>query len=63
MESDFLSASYGFRPARSVHHAIRTVKLQLLEGDEQGLRGAGLLKATLPAYFDTVHHRLLLKES
>ena len=28
-ESDFHPASYGFRPARSVHHAIRTVKLQL----------------------------------
>jgi retron-type reverse transcriptase len=25
-ESDFHPASYGFRPARSVHHAIRTVK-------------------------------------
>jgi len=49
MGERFLSASYGFRPARSVHHAIRTVKLQLLEGDEQRTAGAGLLKATLPA--------------
>jgi len=29
-ESDFHRDSYGFRPQRSVHHAIRTVKLQLL---------------------------------
>ncbi|MFT6264573.1 MAG: retron-type reverse transcriptase [Oleiphilaceae bacterium] len=28
-ENDFHSLSYGFRPERSVHHAIRTVKLQL----------------------------------
>ncbi|THH68540.1 reverse transcriptase, partial [Klebsiella pneumoniae] len=25
--SDFHTLSYGFRPERSVHHAIRTVKL------------------------------------
>ena len=28
-ESDFSRYSYGFRPERSVHHAIRTVKVQL----------------------------------
>jgi retron-type reverse transcriptase len=28
-ESDFHRSSYGFRPERSVHHAIRTVKFQL----------------------------------
>lgn len=28
-ENDFHSLSYGFRPERSVHHAIRTVQLQL----------------------------------
>ncbi len=31
MESDFHTLSYSFRPERSVHHAIRTVKLQLTE--------------------------------
>ena len=30
-ESDFHTLSYGFRPERSVHHAIRTVKLQLTD--------------------------------
>ncbi|MCD9020440.1 hypothetical protein [Cohnella silvisoli] len=34
-ESDFHPVSYGFRPARSVHHAIRTVKMQLQDGNEQ----------------------------
>ena len=38
-ESDFHTLSYGFRPERSVHHAIRTVKLQLSDcGDTRGRR-------------------------
>jgi retron-type reverse transcriptase len=60
-ESDFHPASYGFRPARSVHHAIRTVKLQLLEGDEERTAGRWIIEGDLASYFDTVHHRLLLK--
>jgi retron-type reverse transcriptase len=48
-ESDFHPASYGFRPARSVHHAIRTVKLSYWRVMNRRLPGAGLLKATLPA--------------
>ena len=48
-ESDFLPASYGFRPARSVHHAIRTVKLQLLEGDEQKTAGRWIIEGALSA--------------
>ena len=60
-ESDFLSASYGFRPARSVHHAIRMVKLQLLGGDEQSTAGRWIIEGDLASYFDTVHHRLLMK--
>ncbi|EPT2880585.1 reverse transcriptase domain-containing protein, partial [Shigella flexneri] len=36
-ESDFHTLSYGFRPERSVHHAIRTVKLQLTDcGETRG---------------------------
>lgn len=33
-ENDFHTLSYGFRPERSVHHAIRTVKLQLTDNTE-----------------------------
>jgi retron-type reverse transcriptase len=29
-ESDFHRLSYGFRPERSVHHAVRTVRIQLI---------------------------------
>jgi RNA-directed DNA polymerase len=60
-ESDFHPASYGFRPARSVHHAIRTVKLQLQDGGEQSVAGRWVIEGDLASYFDTVHHRLLLK--
>jgi len=60
-ESDFHNASYGFRPARSVHHAIRTVKLQLQDGDEQSTAGRWVIEGDLASYFDTVHHRLLLR--
>ncbi|AMC36581.1 group II intron reverse transcriptase/maturase [Janthinobacterium sp. B9-8] len=60
-ESDFHPASYGFRPARSVHHAIRTVKLQLQDGAEQCTAGRWVIEGDLASYFDTVHHRLLLK--
>ena len=52
-ESDFLSASYGFRPARSVHHAIRMVKLQLLEGDEQSTAGRWIIEGDLASYLET----------
>ena len=60
-ESDFHPASYGFRPARSVHHAIRTVKLQLQDGDELRPKGRWVIEGDLASYFDTVHHRLLMK--
>jgi RNA-directed DNA polymerase len=62
-ESDFHPVSYGFRPARSVHHAIRTVKMQLQDGNEQTNATAGrwIIEGDLASYFDTVHHRLLMK--
>lgn len=60
-ESDFHPASYGFRPARSVHHAIRTVKLQLQDSGEQSVAGRWVIEGDLASYFDTVHHRLLMK--
>lgn len=58
-ESDFHTLSYGFRPERSVHHAIRTVKLQLTDCGET--RGRWVIEGNLSSYFDTVHHRLLMK--
>ena len=58
-ESDFHRCSYGFRPERSVHHAIRTVRLQLEDGSDPS--GRWVIEGDLSNYFDTVHHRLLLK--
>lgn len=58
-ENDFHSLSYGFRPERSVHHAIRTVKLQLTDGS--ATRGRWVIEGDLSSYFDTVHHKLLMK--
>ena len=58
-ESDFHRCSYGFRPERSVHHAVRTVKFQLQEGSEP--KGRWIIEGDLASYFDTVHHKLLLK--
>ncbi len=57
-ESDFHRLSYGFRPERSVHHAIRTVKLQLEDGTHTS--GRWVIEGDLSSYFDTVHHRLLM---
>lgn len=58
-ENDFHSLSYGFRPERSVHHAIRTVKLQLTDSTHS--KGRWVIEGDLSSYFDTVHHRLLMK--
>jgi len=58
-ESDFHRFSYGFRPERSVHHAVRTVKIQLQ--DNTYTRGRWIIEGDLSSYFDTVHHKLLLK--
>jgi RNA-directed DNA polymerase len=58
-ESDFHRDSYGFRPERSVHHAVRTVKMQLQDSTET--KGRWVIEGDLSSYFDTVHHRLLLK--
>lgn len=57
-ESDFHRLSYGFRPERSVHHAIRTVKFQLQDSTETS--GRWVIEGDLSSYFDTVHHKLLM---
>ena len=57
-ESDFHRLSYGFRPERSVHHAIRTVKLQLQDSTETA--GRWVIEGDLASYFDTVHHKRLM---
>jgi len=57
-ESDFSCYSYGFRPQRSVHHAVRNVKTQLT--DWKYTKGRWVIEGDLASYFDTVHHRKLV---
>lgn len=56
---DFHLLSYGFRPERRVLHAIRTIKLQFQDGAVPS--GRWVIEGDLASYFDTVHHRLLMK--
>lgn len=59
-ESDSYHLSFGFRPERSVHHAIRTLRVQLTD-KPAGSAGRWVIEGDLASYFDTVHHRLLLR--
>lgn len=58
-ESDFSRYSHGFRPERSVHHAVRDVRLQLTDCGKW-TRGRWIIEGDLASYFDTVHHRKLM---
>lgn len=60
-ESDFHRLSYGFRPERSVHHAIRTVRFQLQDSAKGSEVGRWVVEGDLTSYFDTVHHKLLMQ--
>jgi group II intron reverse transcriptase/maturase len=60
-ESDFHQRSYGFRPTRSVHHAIQALKVQLTDSKGAATGGRWVIEGDLRSYFDTVHHRILMK--
>lgn len=53
-EADFEDNSYGFRPKRSAHDAVRAIKEQLKSGKTE------LYDADLSAYFDTIPHGKLM---
>src|ERR1700674_4582529 len=56
-ESDFQRASFGFRPARSVHHAVRMLKLQQLQdGGEDSTAGRWVVEGDLASYLDRGSH-------
>src|SRR5208283_3626706 len=59
-ESDFHRLSYGFRPERSVHHAVRTVKIQLQDATDT--RGRWIIEGDLASYLDTVSYSPLVHE-
>ncbi len=53
-EQDFLDCSYGFRPKRSVHDALGSLRENLME-----MHGGWILDADIQAFFDELDHRKL----
>jgi group II intron reverse transcriptase/maturase len=53
-EADFCRHSYGFRPKRSAHDAVKAVTDGLFEGKTQ------VIDADLSKYFDTIPHSKLM---
>ena len=55
-EQDFLGVSFGFRPKRSAHDALRALYRAVEEG-----RANVILEADVMSFFDTVHRRTMLE--
>lgn len=55
-EQDFLDCSYGFRPGRRAHDAVRALNKAALKG-----RGKWILEADIRSFFDSVPHERLLE--
>jgi RNA-directed DNA polymerase len=55
-EADFIDGSYGFRPHRSCHDALRTLS-HAVEGGEVNW----IVEADIKGFFDHVHHDWLMK--
>jgi len=53
-EADFQPGSFGYRPKKSAHAAIRRVQAAILEGKTY------VIDFDLRAYFDTVRHHIVL---
>ena len=54
-EQEFLSCSFGFRPGRSAHQALSTLRLAFM--GRQGLRW--VLDVDISKYYDTIQHHHL----
>ena len=55
-EADFQSGSFGYRPKKSAHAAIRRVSQAILEGKTY------VIDFDLRSYFDTVRHHIVLEK-
>src|SRR5207249_5479324 len=53
-EADFLDCSYGFRPRRSAHHALRTLRATLVTKKVRHL-----YEADIRGYFNHINHQWL----
>ena len=55
-EPNFMDSSYGYRPRRSAHDAIRALRSALMAG-----KAAHIYEADIRAYFDRINHEWLRK--
>ena len=55
-EADFHEYSYAYRPQKRTHQAMDTIKEAMLTGQTE------VVDADLSSYFDTIAHRLLMKQ-
>lgn len=55
-EADFKECSYGFRPKKSAHDALKVIKENIIEGRTEAY------DADLTSYFDTIDHEELMKK-
>src|ERR1700724_1613046 len=55
-EADFLDCSYGFRPGRNPHHALRALRLQIVSKKVNHV-----FEADIRSYFTRISHRWLPK--
>lgn len=55
-EADFQPGSYGYRPKRTAHEAVKRVAQAIVQNKTR------VIDLDLRAYFDTVRHELLLKK-
>jgi RNA-directed DNA polymerase len=55
-EQDFKGCSYGFRPGKSAHDALKEVKRGITDGYTM------VYDADLASYFDTIDHQLLMEK-
>lgn len=53
-EQDFLNCSYGFRPGRSAHQALNTLRNRMMSA-----RGGWVLEVDIERFFDTLDHARL----
>ena len=56
-EANFLDCSFGFRPGRNAHQAIKKIRSQITFG-----RQTVIIDADIKGYFDAIRHDILLRQ-
>jgi RNA-directed DNA polymerase len=55
-EADFIDCSFGFRPGRRAHEALREIRRNIEEERQE------IYDADLSSYFDTIDHQILMEQ-